>query len=629
MKKLFFTFAVLLGCFSCVSAFSAANESVTNESTVGKSSANESAGFIQGPKEAEIFLIFDPALKKPIETRTISLEQKGNVQYLTIPADSIPAGTHFLEVRHPWASADAGEDGFFVFCNGMYGTFEEGSNSRFQNSHVIMPTFGVKTPRGAMSVIMTGLRYEAMQICDRRDNRFHVFPSYALNNLVNDKIYSDIKLEFHLLPQTATYGDMARVYRNYQLANGTVKPLKEKLAGRPELEYAAGAMEVRVRMGWKPVPSPVKEQTAETEPEMKAVITFDRFKDIVDEFKKQGVDRAEFCLVGWNIGGHDGRYPQIFPADPRLGGTEKMKEAVKYAQENGYQVVCHTNYSDAYSVSHIGGRWDENFLLRKKDGSTNTYTTWGGGAMYETCPECMFKRFPDEDFPEILDCGFRGIHYIDVYSTVNPRTCHSKDHPATKEDFAIWTKKIFEKTQKTFGGMGSEGGFDYAISNLDYALYISFYNPGTPTHALVKRHVPFWHMVYNGIVLNNPYCATTNYQLKDPLTKMKLVEFGGRPIFYFYSKFRHSGTNWMGEEDLICGTDEELTESVKAIKHGYDEFESMKELQFEFFEEHAEMAPNVFRSLFSNGTQIICNYSEKEFQFEGKTVKPMSYEVFK
>ena len=582
---------------------------------------------IQGPESVTCLFTFRDG--KPAETRTVPLTQQGNVQTLTIPADSIPAGIQTLEVHHPWATAKAGEKGFYVFCTGMFGTFQERPNGRYTNPNVIMPIFGVSTPRGAMTVVMTGLRYEAKHICDLKDGTYRIYPYYDLSNLVNDRVYADLGMEFHLLPANATYSDMARVYRNCQLTSGTVKPLKEKIVGRPELEYAAGAMEVRVRMGWKPVPSPVKEQTAETEPEMKPMITFDRFKQIVDEFKKQGIDRAEFCLVGWNIGGHDGRYPQIFPADPRLGGTEKMKEAVRYAQEKGFQMVCHTNYSDAYSVSHLGGRWDENFLLRKKDGKTNTYVTWGGGAMYETCPQCMFERFPKEDFPALKACGFHGIHYIDVYSTVNPRTCFSPEHPATKEDFARWTREIFAKTQKELGGMGSEGGFDYAISNLDYSLYISFFNPGSKLPALIEKHVPFWHIVYDGIVLNNPYCATTNYSIKDPVTRMKLVEFGGRPMFYFYSKFLTTGRNWMGDADINCGTDEELVQSVAAIKRGYDEFESMKELQYEFLDEHSEIAPNVFCSTFSNGTRIVCNYSEADFAFEGKTVKPLAYVVLK
>lgn len=59
------------------------------------------------------------------------------------------------------------------------------------------------------------------------------------------------------------------------------------------------APEVRIRQAWKPVPSPVPYQTPENEPPLMPVVTFDRVADIAREFKRQGVDKAEFCLVGW------------------------------------------------------------------------------------------------------------------------------------------------------------------------------------------------------------------------------------------------------------------------------------------------------------------------------------------
>ena len=85
----------------------------------------------------------------------------------------------------------------------------------------------------------------------------------------------------------------------------------------------------------------------------------------------------------------------------------------------------------------------------------------------------------------------------------------------------------------------------------------------------------------------------------------------------------------MGDADIECGTDEILRESVAAIKKGYDEFESMKELHYEFLNDHSEIAPGVFRSVFSNGTQIICNYSEANFEYSGQTIGPMNYAVLK
>lgn len=561
------------------------------------------------------------------ETRHVALTSQGGVQSLRVAKGDIPSGTRSIEVHHPIATARAGEEGFYVFCNGMYGTFQERPSGSYRNPHQVMDAFGVRTPRGAMTVIVTGLRYEACQMVDLRSGVYRVYPRFDLNG---EAPYDDLAIEFHLLDgERATYSDMARAYRRFQLGRNVVRPLKQRVQDNRELAYAAGAMMVRVRMGWKPVPSPAPEQDAENEPPMKVAVSFERFGRIVDEFKKQGVDRAEFCLVGWNIGGHDGRYPQIFPVDPRLGGEAKLREAIQKAQAAGYQIVCHTNYSDAYRASQIGGLWDEGYLLRAKGGSIVKGGQWGGGTMYQACPRCMYERFSKGDFAKIRDLGFRGLHYIDVYSTVNPRACYAPGHPLTKEGFAEWTRRIAADAQKAFGGFASEGGFDYVVSNLDYGLYVSFHVPGAKTPALIDRHVPFWHLVYNGIVLNNPYTSTTNYTIKDPTARLKLVEFGGRPMFYFYSRFRDAGTNWMGDRDLTCATDEELAGSVSMVKRGYEEFEKLKHLQLEFMESHAPVADDVFQTTFSDGTSIITNYRDAPYEHGGRTVPSMGYVVVK
>lgn len=576
--------------------------------------------------DAAVQLVFRQA-DGAMETRSVPLVMDGGVQHLRVSKQVIPAGTRFIEVHHPMATAKVGDEGFYVFSNGMYGTFRERPDATYRNPHVVMPVFGVSTPAGAVSVIVTGLRYEAFQMVELKNGIYRVFPRFELNG---DAPYDDLAIEFHR-PDTdrATYADLAKVYRRFQLERQVVRPLKERIRGKTELAYAAGSVMVRVRMGWKPVPSPVPEQNAQNEPPMKVVVSFERLMRLIDEFKQQGIQRAEFCLVGWNIGGHDGRYPQIFPVDERLGGENKLREAIAKAQAAGYQIVCHTNYSDAYRASQIGGLWDEDYLLRARDGSIVQGGNWGGGTMYQTCPQCMVERFSRSDFARIRELGFRGLHYIDVYTTVNPRTCYAPQHPLTKEGFAHWTGRLAADAQQTFGGFASEGGFDYAVSHLDYGLYTSFYVPGSPTPALIDRHVPFWQPVYHGIVLSNPYTATTNYTIKDPQKQLKLIEFGGRPMFYFHSKFRAAGTHWMGDDDLSCATDEELVRSVAMVKRGFEEFESLKHLQLELMESHGPVAEHVFKTTFSDGTSIFCNYRDADWEYQGRTIKSLGYLVVK
>jgi hypothetical protein len=147
-----------------------------------------------------------------------------------------------------------------------------------------------------------------------------------------------------------------------------------------------------------------------------------------------------------------------------------------------------------------------------------------------------------------------------------------------KEGYAYWTRRIFAEYQRTFGGCGSEGEFDYCIPNLDYALYVTNYSPGDELPELIERRVPLWHIVYNGILLNNPFGATINYKLKSPSVQLKLPKYGGRPIFYYYSRFRDFGTPKMDPVDLRCRDDEELVRGVQMVKQGCDEFSRLRHL---------------------------------------------------
>lgn len=582
-----------------------------------RSKQNPSAGLF-----AEVRLQFKKELNKPNEIRRVPLRGKGETHYLTVFKKEVPAGVEMLDIIHPFARAETGEEGFYVFSNGMYGEFKDrGKNGFFSNKTTVMPFYAFRTVRGAMAVLLTGMRYDGWQCVSLDKGVYRIFSRFPLDGEIP---YEDISLEYHRLSDKADYSEAARWYRTYQLGQGIVRPLKERIKTNSVLAYAVDSIEVRVRHGWKPVPSPVPEQNAQNEPEMFPAITFDRLADIIREFKKQGIDKAELCLVGWNIGGHDGRYPQIFPVDPRLGGEEKLRKTITLAKENGFQICAHVNNSDAYHASEIGGLWDPGYLLVRKDGQFNTYTTYGGGQMFETCPQCMFERFVKQDNKKLSDLGFRGLHYIDVYSTVNPRTCYSKEHPLTREEFAQWTNRIFAEAQQTFGGLGSEGGYDYCAGHLDYALNITFWSPEGKLSRMIDRYVPIWHLVYNGIILNNPFRTTWNHTIQKPLYRLKLIEFGGRPLFYFYRNFKNFGKDPNAVPDITCATDQELTESVKKIKEGYDEFQKLRYLQLEFMNDHQQIAPDVFKTIFSDGTIIIVNYSDKDFYFENKKVGSMS-----
>ena len=101
---------------------------------------------------------------------------------------------------------------------------------------------------------------------------------------------------------------------------------------------------------------------------------------------------------------------------------------------------------------------------------------------------------------------------------------------------------------------------------------------------------PFPQLVYNGVFAMNPFTRTVNFTAQTQYWQLKLIEFGGRPAFYFYSKFTHGGNKgWMGDGDLGCATDAELAASVAKIKEGADVYAKLSPLQYEFMEEHDDL----------------------------------------
>ncbi len=515
------------------------------------------------------------------------VNDNGEICRITIPKNKIEKGIEFVEINMDAFAANAGEEGYYVIADvnkvGSYlCRFDKKEDEELVLKQNLMPIAGIKKQEYAALIIVTGMKNCFHVRVGVNNNKYFLALRFVLDK---NKPYEDISLEIHRLDNNADYNDMAREYRKYQLDRGACVPIRERMKDNPALSYAAESVEIRIRMGWKPAPPTVLEQTIENEPEMHVACTFDRVKDIIDELKKQGVDKAEICLVGWNKSGHDGRWPQMFPVEEKLGGEEKLKELIGYAKDNGYQIVCHTNSTDWYNISE--GFSKDDMVVKKADGSFAVNDlAWSGGTMYDLCPVKAYE-IAKEELPKAAKLGFSGLHYIDVMSVVPLRRCYDKNHPATEQDTEKLYAKIGGLSHELFGGFASEGAFDFAAPYLDYALYVTFEGD---TGNLFDEEIPFWQLVYHGIILSNPSTTTVNYTVKEEKSRKKFIAYGGRPSFYFYSHFLNGSNqdDWLGREDLICDTDEQLKYAVSKIKEAYDEFVTKKHLQLEFMESYKQ-----------------------------------------
>lgn len=550
------------------------------------------------------------------QTIALSVQQETDRTILTLPKRYITNDTDHVDFAPEHLTSGVDAEGYMVVPRGtkeggaILCRFHEREDTEYIPDCNYMPLWGFKTGEQTVLAVVTGMAWDYQLVAGVRHNVYYAFPRFTVDP---ETTYEDLQVTYYQLPKGSGYSEMANFYRNIRLQQGCV-PLKERIKTRPELQYAVEAMEIRIRMAWKPCPSPVKEQTLENEPPVTTACTAQRVMEIVDEMKAQGVNKAEICMVGFETKGHDGRWPQIFPVEESIGGEEAVRKAIAHGKENGYQMVAHTNCTEMYRISED---WDEEKIIRKRDGSMLLdVNLWGGGQPYMLCPSEGVK-FARDRLPQVADMGFRGLHYIDVLSIFPPRKCYHPKHPLNRKESIAYIREIMKISRDVFGGFASEGGFDFSLEDLDYALYTS-YNVLGKQPDICDEAIPFLQMIFHGIILYNPCTETVNYCVKPEVNHLKFIEYGGRPLAYYYSKYVGDGGcgNWMGEEDLRCDTQEQLVDSVARIKKMQDEYEKLSHLQYEFMVRHEEVSANVFEVEYSDGTVVTVDYNTNTYRVE-------------
>ncbi len=547
--------------------------------------------------------------------------------HFRLAKEEIPAGVRYVEIRHDAFCARAGEDGYMVVPNTFMG--EEGNPChsaliRFRARPDTeacfprhpMPLYGiVRNGRGLLAVV-TGMALDYDLIAACWNGEYSLYPRFRL---YEDGAPEDLELRFFALEGSeADYSGMARRYRRYRLEKDCV-PLRERSRRYPVLAEMAEGPLVRLRLAWKPVPPPVLEQTPENEPPIHVAMTFDRVCELMDEFHRQGIEHAEFQLVGWNKSGHDGRFPDLYPVEPLLGGEEGMRKVIARAHAYGYLISCHTNVYDSYTIA---SRWRREDMIKDRNGEIVPGGRWGGGQSYFPCPKAAYEHYAVQDLRELKAFGFRGMHYFDVMSIVPTRRCYDPAHPLTRTEAARWRAKTMALAREEIGASGSEGPFDFCAAEMDYVLYAIF-TPDAPLPPICDEKIPLWFLVYHGILSYNPTCETVNSAIRtdDPDPELRMVEYGGRPFAYFYSKFLSSGVNWMGEQDCTAATDEEMRWCVSRIREQYDRYRELRDLQFEFMERYETLAENVALITYSGGSVLLVNRSDQTYD----GVPPHSY----
>ena len=535
----------------------------------------------------------------------------GDTTTYVLPRADVPSGcTRIVLPLHEPISAQ--DPGYLVLprgsANADYALFHFARHSEdFSVLHTgsNMPVYGVKSADGVYLTVVAGMSWDYSLRVTRENGAYSIIPEIAVPA---DGLYEDVVLHVIRLGAEEDYSAMARRYRKYLLDRGILHSISERAETYPAVGYFADAPLIRIRCGWKKAPSDVLHQTRENEPPMRVACTFDRIATFCEALKEAGVARANISLVGWNVRGHDGRWPEAFPVEPALGGAEGLKRLRETTDRLGYMLSCHTNHTDQYEIAE---NYSADNTRRNEAGERVKNAVWSGGQMYDLCPKIGLSQAKSL-FPQVRDAGFDGIHYVDVIGIVPPRSCSHPAHPVTRREAIAYAIEMAQESRRIFGGFSTEGVYDFLAPYMDYGLYASF---SEASGELGDTSIPFWQLVYHGYTMANPYTRTVNASFKSRESVLKMLEYSGHPTYYLYSAFMANGNNWMGKlsDDPILDTEADLRRTVDGIAAGYREWQRWKRLELLPMEHHTIRDDGVREIVYADGTMVRIDYANETY----------------
>ncbi len=122
---------------------------------------------------------------------------------------------------------------------------------------------------------------------------------------------------------TGGYVGLAKTYRSYALEHGLHRSLTEKIAATPALKNLLGGpllsfMQAHTlkpeRFEDRLQPLPLEERLDHEQPHV--MLSYKQVRQIIEEARELGVERALVVIRGWIQGGYDETHPDIWPPDP-------------------------------------------------------------------------------------------------------------------------------------------------------------------------------------------------------------------------------------------------------------------------------------------------------------------------
>ncbi|MGI4788631.1 MAG: DUF5696 domain-containing protein [Janthinobacterium lividum] len=410
--------------------------------------------------------------------------------------------------------------------------------------------------------------------------------------------------------ENAGYAGMGRRLHQFILKKAGRGTLSERAARNPDLAYAAESFVLKIMHASKEIGS------LDGSGRLHVYTTCEEAMVQLSCLKQLGIDRLMVQLTGWNLEGHDGRWPTRFPVEPAIGGAAGLRRLIAHGQSLGYQMQVHDNYLDLYQRSD---RFDPDLCAGSLYGGPLKRGCWAGGINYTGWPLSYPQSYLDDQMREVQALGPRGIYYLDAMGMPLEISYNEKHGECRyRRACADGVNRVLKTSREIFGSSGTENGYLYCVLESDYIGSPFVGAQSEPVSELIDAEVPLWFMAVKGHVfsnLNDTFTAAIDFGVDSPQTvsrrMLRMAEYGLLP--------RNEGVSVYGDWGYP------LEETLEAMKLEYDLLiVNLPGIGLAALEDHQILEGDsmqgeyVSRSRFSNGIETLCDYGRNRLEINGR-----------
>jgi hypothetical protein len=392
------------------------------------------------------------------------------------------------------------------------------------------------------------------------------------------------------------YVDLAKTYRRWVQEIGWFSSLEEKIAANPDLKSFLGGRAFWINFAFPTrkedyaedflIPDELMREEREDAP-LRMLYTYAEMKAQIERLKELGLQRGFVKLGGWINGGYDNSHQDVWPPEPALGAVSELKELL--ASEPPLLVGLHDNNQDMYAHTPSFPRG----VNRNADGTLLTGGAWAGGQAYILNSRHSVE-YARRNWEHIQTLKPRAL-FVDIITAMQLYQSFEPGDELTKHQDRLAKEELmrFYKDQGVL--LGSEESADFAIRFLDW-----YENRHRRTQGV---SIPLWPLVFHDAAFCTRYGGVGRNE--------------GHP-------------GWL--EDMLWGYLPHFS-----IRPGWDQGELFRSLDH-VDRWHARIGPaamtdhdfltedfTVEQTTFSTGDSIICNFGDRPFTHEGRTIEPGGY----